>query len=1837
MYLPKAGGWRKLWCLGLFVLVCLTGRAQIYPIDVSTQVTPPYDVYLPDYASPGGEKLRVVLLQRDLTIQGYRLRFEMAIQVNGITIMQTSKSAMPPPVTLQPGIPTVLGGSDLNWYVQPQNLEFGGGYSAATYEQTRALPEGPVTITFTAYDYVRGNVQVSRPASASFYAALDQPPLLNYPACGMQIAPINPQFLNFGWLPQNTSSPNSALTTNYIFSIWAVLPAGYSYQDIVQSAPPIYSTTVQQPNFVYGPAQPMLTPGQQYAWRVQAVDASGRDIFFNNGFSQTCYFNYTGDSSQGIVSYPDIQINAAAVNAAQGKIWWTGDNGSSLDTSGYTQYLLSYRQSQGSNAWFTDTLADTLYRLFDLEPSTAYECRIQGYKGGGYGPYSDIASFTTPAQPAVSCTDSVSMLNPSSGTPLAVASAGMILTYGPWNLTLTTVQPLGSAGQFKGTCTVSIPFMGGTSFNATFNNLTVDDSRNVTAGSVNFVSGSMQAFIDSSINNEMGGSLYGKVVSGTDTTNVMVPVSLANITQLPVTLGPDSTIASFTIPGTPPIVVTVNDSMQEVTIKDTTGSTYALDNQGNLTQLTYANPSLQNFFANPANVAALDTLAGGMGVVNFTDADSKFAFDAWQPFYATASTILTGGFQQLTGGYYVAQKAMGSGQSDIVGVSISLAPGLARDSLVFVTGTGTQLIWDSTDNTVNLLGGPAADAQVVYALYPKPGGGYYSLGKLQVSAYEEQNFTVVVVPVVAGDGVTPAINAQQISDSLNSIYNKVNVNWTVVADSAYNNVSAWDANGDGVLTMTGSSFLSNKLVGEPAALMKSYMRQRPMDKTKPYLFVLNTADSSTSDPGGIAGDMPRGEQYGFLFLNQAGTPDQAAVTAAHELGHGQFNLEHTFSGDIGLTQGATSSWPNLMDYVASNSRRLYKYQWGQIHQPGQVLGIFESDTAGESLAQPYVRCIHDNSVIAGLGNTFYDPVGNVIQLDATMTPYAFFGSREGSIYGNLAAFKKNGLIYIYYLYANGPQQGQYAGFFGTIDGTGQTISPTIIHGTAQSVKIDSKNTLNGSVLADCKCKDLDAVIKPQGQVKIGNSTTGKLNTGGNSGNGTASTGDSTQEIMLCSTDPFDEPHELLVQNADGTTTWGQTIVQQLNTAIDGNKVNSFGSDPLNANLSGISYVLTGTNYQGNSLFQGGYTLQELNNKMAYLEISKGYQFYTRFIQTSCTFTQQVADNFAQTVLDSSNVAKDKGIICLVLLNENAAVGDPQQYTIGMAFGTAVSEASTIRSALNASTSNVTTSIVGSLINAYQLIPKKRTVYSYFIGKVTQQDSLNRLAFMATGQGMPTLKDTIWDKVDIVDNSTGNVIAAEYNIVDTAGGKILSQIIDDSKALKEEDVTAEGLNVAINYGIKYAGWDLTYIAVGQETTSDSTPSVAACHFTLGKPCDQVAVDNAFFYATLVVPQRYIFLPITAAIIYYSATGQPDRVGEYLIMYGLGEFLAPALEAAMSKSASLIKLGTKQLRDFTIGLKMNQIVGEGLTEDALQAMYQQQLDATCAEYFIPDANSKNLWVKTFGTADGKVTSVLVGTVRGSTLIIKGYESGTDYIIESIDEAQLEKIASDAINAQTQVDANLLASEENFPEAEANIAKLQQKGALTDVGSATTLQLQAINRYTINGNIVNVPMRGTSEADLSEIAFTDVEKAEFNQLTAGLAQLRKTSRAYTQDVFRGRSYPQDVYNALFKGVGTEVPLKGFQSATTKSDVAVVFLDKTTIAGVPNVRVIMEITPATGVDISDLSAFGPILKPSESQEEVLMLEGYYKQLSEPDSEVDDNGLPYVIIKLQELGKPLH
>jgi hypothetical protein len=90
----------------------------------------------------------------------------------------------------------------------------------------------------------------------------------------------------------------------------------------------------------------------------------------------------------------------------------------------------------------------------------------------------------------------------------------------------------------------------------------------------------------------------------------------------------------------------------------------------------------------------------------------------------------------------------------------------------------------------------------------------------------------------------------------------------------------------------------------------------------------------------MMGYMPLKSGYGFL------TPQATTRDAAHELGHGVFNLRHTFSTNnvVNLPQGSTQ---NLMDY--SSGTELFKYQWDFIHDPEGGWFLWEDSEEGASV------------------------------------------------------------------------------------------------------------------------------------------------------------------------------------------------------------------------------------------------------------------------------------------------------------------------------------------------------------------------------------------------------------------------------------------------------------------------------------------------------------------------------------------------------------------------------------------------------------------------------------------------------------------------------------------------------------------------------------------------------------------------------------------------------------------------------------------------------------------------------------------------------------------------
>jgi hypothetical protein len=625
-------------------------KAQIYPIQATTQLVPPYAVYLPDYATGINNQLRVLLLNKDVSQPDYKVKLVMSIELNGTLIMRTSEGYAPAPITLQPNVPFSVEGLELAPYMNSANIDF-IGYSRQDYEQKKGLPEGSYKICFTAYDYYRPDrVQVSNAGCSFYYLTKNDPPFVNMPACGIFITPLQddrenlidragrwlsytldlpwdnteknlwydrveqavtetfdvkvnnavaknklyeigrayagerhkqwdetygeawaklvmeeltkddyiywsrtklktgateyqidntPQptdasletevdlspyiqtgpvgngNINFMWTPRHTSSPNSTLTTKYRIELYEVRPKTEAGQlpamanNAVMTSPPVFTDETDLTSYTYGPDRPALIDGLQYAWRVRAFDAGGRDWFKNNGYSEVCYFTFGGvyNPVQNVPGMEEINtFNAQAETERRGMGQWT-------QTGGYTGYRVRYRRKNGSGTWFEVDTDSLNAKLYDLEPSTAYQAQVQGKLGQYYGPFSAIKEFTTPAPtPPPGCGLPIDYASGLSNVPVASAGANMFIKCGKFEIQVDTIQPAGGPGYYTGSGRfTNIVFLnlvqvagalggnansgGGGGLRATFSNIFINENREVTQGTVYAVSRPLEEWL----------------------------------------------------------------------------------------------------------------------------------------------------------------------------------------------------------------------------------------------------------------------------------------------------------------------------------------------------------------------------------------------------------------------------------------------------------------------------------------------------------------------------------------------------------------------------------------------------------------------------------------------------------------------------------------------------------------------------------------------------------------------------------------------------------------------------------------------------------------------------------------------------------------------------------------------------------------------------------------------------------------------------------------------------------------------------------------------------------------------------------------------------------------------------------------------------------------------------------------------------------------------------------------------------------------------------------------------------------------------------------------------
>lgn len=952
--------YRYLLCLLLIIAGSYRADAQQYPVTASTQIIPPYSVYLPDYAVPGSDKLRVILVQNDLTLPSYDVRLQMTVEQNGSVIMRSSPVFVPKPLTLSPGIPTIIGGIDLVDYLNPANLEFSGGFSREVYEKNRSLPEGAYRISFTAYDYRRPQVQVSNTGANVFFFRKSDPPLLNLPICNSRVEKLDPQFLTFNWSSRNSPSPLPGSGTEYVFSLYEIRPAGSNPDYIVRSAKPIYTLVTETNTIVYGPGEPQLRDSMQYVWTVQARDKSGRDMFSNNGLSLSCTFNYLGNNPFTQRNIPKPVLSGRSTGQRSLCFGWP----LAADDYQVEAYRLQYRAGKTGDTefdWQTAEMAkDTGYTANGLEPGRAYEGRIQWKIAGIYGPYSDVLTLKTDSARTFVCGDQALLTASSNKDPLASAHIGSILRVGNYDVILTEVK--GSNGKFTGKGRV-ITLGFGIGLLMEFKDITVNTDMVVTAGEMQAVTEGVDKFVQDKLDEQHGGNDVGKVVTGDIVPDIITKLKIFTPANIKVNIDAGTITLTDSETGKQEVI---NYKDQHKTLplvlEDAAGNLYNIDKNGKVTSAGKRDSSFT-----PQVLESLKVLDLSKGTVTFAAAAGNvYGFDAWQAIYAGKS-VLENKYESLADGKYrVSAKAIIPGVQEEVIATLKATGDITASKLKFVTGKGIVLESKDLGNgsfSVKVTGGPGSDAQEVYAAYPNE-KGYSSLGKLLVASYTPKQKTVVLIPIGSG---TP-VYEDAIGKKLQEIYGKVGMTYTVKVDDSFRNNKDWDTNKDGVLQDKGSSFLSNNFTGEEKALRKAYKKAVKIADDVVYLFVVNEVALTDGD---LLGKMPRKSQFGFIFTGGNASEEAIIRTTVHEIGHGDYTLEHTFSESIGLEKGSTD---NLMDYTGGYT--LMKYQWDILHDPGSVWGIFEDDADSENFFGEKIDSMFINR--DGVTVSFLTPAGTVL-------------------------------------------------------------------------------------------------------------------------------------------------------------------------------------------------------------------------------------------------------------------------------------------------------------------------------------------------------------------------------------------------------------------------------------------------------------------------------------------------------------------------------------------------------------------------------------------------------------------------------------------------------------------------------------------------------------------------------------------------------------------------------------------------------------------------------------------------------------------------------------------
>lgn len=935
----------------IVLLSASVGYTQVYPVQGSASLIPPYALRLSDYATSTSDRMVMNVLLADVTKAELHVRFRISIVGQNVKL-ETKPEYIGSPITLQGGIPLRLTNIELAEYFDPNHLNF-SGISKNDFLKTGFLPEGFYQFCFEVYEYNRG-VKISNTICAPAWLILNDPPLINLPMNGSKLKPLSPQNAILQWTPRHTGSPNAAFTTEYEVKVVEVWPANRNPNDAILTQPTIYEATTNSTTLVYGPDATQLEPGRTYAFRVQAkavTAAEQLDLFKNNGYSETVSFVY-GDACD-----PPLNIVAQAETPSRITLQWDA-------ATSQTGYTVQYRvKGQADANWYSATSLLPSAEISGLQPNTTYEYEVMSTCGSFESTFGNVATITTPdiSKQGYVCGVAPGDFNLDPSQLLPILKVGDIVNAGDFDVTITKVS--GADGVFTGEGAVVVPFLNQVKGKVAFENITVNNDKRMVNGFMNITGGGVE-IVPSSVLNAM--DQLSQALNIAD--------SALNLARQYVTPAPDpNTFVADTL-------ITVAGGINKVYKDVATGNIIVVDNSGKATAIPPGK-----------DIALVDNNGKGVivnkqgGVTSTTAAlaaasakreynlsltfakapDSKLGFDEQK------LDPLKSNFEKLSEAYFVSWKAVTTKSVDAVQATYN-GKGLDPSKIKFEQD-GNVITPAVSGNTFSLSVNAVTEETPSSIIAKTTGtdGKEQILGKLNVVGYADKPMKLQIVKV---NNANFTADAAAVKLQLDQVYAQTNVTWDVTVASQTLQVSGlanpFDDGGSGLLSnYTGDMKTVINAAGEL------------LDDTY-YLFLIDQPAS-----GNKLGYMPRSKRAGFIFTGPHGNDVARMITTmAHELGHGAFTLKHTFAEYTSIPQGSTD---NLMDY--NNGTQLWKYQWDQVHNPAIVLGLFESDEAGAY--ETWTKLEGDViSQIPGFENkekSFLSPTGMIITLPANSRDFTF--------------------------------------------------------------------------------------------------------------------------------------------------------------------------------------------------------------------------------------------------------------------------------------------------------------------------------------------------------------------------------------------------------------------------------------------------------------------------------------------------------------------------------------------------------------------------------------------------------------------------------------------------------------------------------------------------------------------------------------------------------------------------------------------------------------------------------------------------------------------------------